>query len=146
MPRNRRAAKQRNGELGDAARLLVERCLACEADAVGTAWPCCAHLSEGGKRRDMEGRLNVAFTRMFRWSPPPRKPTLRSRVATPTASQARQRSRMAIPCGLASEAALQDGDPLRPRKRGSAPGWRSLAFSQARQSSTVPPWMFRPFA
>ena len=50
MPRNRRT---------------VERCLACEADAVGTASPCCAHLSEAGRHCEMERRLNAVFIRIF---------------------------------------------------------------------------------
>ena len=43
------------------------------------------------------------------------------RVATPSASQARQRSTGGYPFGLASGAALHGWLPLRPRKRGNAP-------------------------
>jgi hypothetical protein len=57
-------------------------------------------------------------------------------VATPSASQARQRSRGGDPFGLASEAALQGWRPHRPRKRGNAPRVATPSGSQARQRST----------
>jgi hypothetical protein len=58
MPRNRRTAKERNGEPRSAAS-------ACEADAVGTASPRCAHLSEAGRQCEMERRLNAVFIKIF---------------------------------------------------------------------------------
>ncbi len=76
----------------------------------------------------------------YRTTPPclprPRKRGNAPRVATPPASQARQRSTGGDPSGLASEAALHGWRPLRPRKRGNAPRVATPPASQARQRST----------
>ena len=60
---------------------------------------------------------------------------LKSSSTTHYSAEMATGSRGGDPFGLASEAALQGWRPLRPRKRGSAPGVATPSASQARQRS-----------
>jgi hypothetical protein len=120
----------------------MERCLACEAVVSRGTSAAVLHfvqrsiLESVALQPDQKCNRSKCLAHRRPCSPRPRKRGSAPRVATPSASQARQRSMGGNPFGLASEAALHGWRPLRPRKRGNAPRVATPSASQARQRST----------